>query len=245
MTWHKGPLFGFDLESTGVDVENDRIVTAAIVDIRPGEATRTRTWILNCGVPIPAEATAVHGISTEQARAEGQHPSVALEEIALELTVALASGTPLIAFNGSFDLSMTDQELLRYKLGGFEERLGSYDAVAPVLDPHVIDKHVDKFRKGKRTLTATCEAYGVALDNAHAADADAIAACRLMFKLASKYDLPGQFYSLQDVHDAQVEWRFEQAVSLAAYFRKQGENEKADSVDGSWPLRRASAERAA
>lgn len=241
MTWHKGPLFGFDLESTGVDVETDRIVTAAIVDIKPGEPTRTRTWIVNPGIDIPEAATAVHGISTEKARAEGQHPSVALEEIALELTVALASGTPLVAFNGSFDFSMTEQELLRYKLGGFDDRLGSYDALSPVLDPHVIDKQVDKFRKGKRTLTATCQAYGVALDNAHAADADAIAACRLMFKLAGKFNLPGEF-SLHDLHDAQVGWRAEQAASLAEYFRKQG---KPADVDGSWPLRRVGTERAA
>jgi DNA polymerase-3 subunit epsilon len=242
MTWHRGPLFGFDLESTGVDVASDRIVTAAIVDIRPGETTRTRTWIVNPGIDIPEGATAVHGISTEKARAEGQHPSVALEEIALELTVALASGTPIVAFNGSFDLSMTDQELLRYKLGGFEERLGSYDAVSPVLDPHVLDKRLDKYRKGSRTLTATCEAYGVALDNAHAADADAIAACRLLFKLASKFNLPGE-YTLHGLHDAQVAWRADQMASLADYFRRQGKD--VSDIDPAWPLRRLAVDRAA
>lgn len=242
MSWHRGPLFGFDLESSGVDVENDRIVTAAIVDIRPGKPTRTRTWLVNPGIAIPEGATAVHGISTEKARAEGQHPSVALEEIALELTVALAGGVPVVAFNGSFDLSMTDQELLRYKLGGLEERLGSYDAVSPVLDPHVLDKRFDKFRRGKRTLTATCEAYGVPLDNAHAADADAIAACRLLFKLAGKFDLSTEF-TLHEIHDAQVEWRAEQMASLAEYFRKQGKD--ASDMDGSWPLRRIASERAA
>ena len=241
MSWHRGPLFGFDLESTGVNVETDRVVTAAIVDIRPGKPTRTRTWLVNPGIAIPEGATAVHGISTEKARAEGQHPSVALEEIALELTVALAGGVPVVAFNGSFDLSMTDQELLRYKLGGLEERLGSYDAVSPVLDPHVLDKRFDKFRRGKRTLTATCEAYGVPLDNAHAADADAIAACRLLFKLAGKFDLSSEF-TLHEIHDAQVEWRAEQSASLAEYFKKSG---KPQEVDGSWPLRRVSAERAA
>lgn len=242
MSWHRGPLFGFDLESTGVDVATDRIVTAAIVDIRPGQETRTRTWIVNPGVAIPEAATAVHGVSTERARAEGQHPSTALEEIALELTVALAGGVPIVAFNGSFDLSMTDQELLRYKLGGLEERLGSYDAVSPVLDPHVLDKHLDKYRKGSRTLTATCGVYGVPLDNAHAADADAIAACRLMFKLASKFNLSERF-TLHELHDAQVDWRAEQMLSLAEYFRKQKKD--VSDIDPSWPLRRTATERAA
>lgn len=242
MTWHKGPLCGFDLETTGVDTANDRVVTAAIVDIRPGEPTRTRTWLINPGIAIPEGATAVHGISTEKARAEGQHPSVGLDEIALELTVALASGTPIVAFNASFDLTMLDQELLRYKLGGLNERLGSYDAVSPVLDPHVIDKKVDTYRQGKRTLTATCEAHGLVMQNAHAADADAIAACRLLFRLADKYSLPAKYPSLYEIHEEQIGWRAAQSASLAEYFRKQG---KAEVVDGSWPLRRVAGERAA
>lgn len=242
MTWHRGPLFGFDLETSGVDVEKDRIVTAAIIDIRPGEATRHRTWLINPGIDIPEGATAVHGISTETARAEGQHPSTGLEEIALELTVALAGGVPIVAFNASFDLTLLDQELLRYKLGGLEDRLGSYDAVSPVLDPHVIDKKVDTYRKGKRTLTATCEAHGLVMENAHAADADAIAACRLLFRLADKYALPAKYPSLYEIHEEQIGWRAEQAASLADYFRKQG---KPDDVDGSWPLRRIGTERAA
>jgi DNA polymerase-3 subunit epsilon len=229
------------VESTGVSTETDRIVTAAIVDIQPGKPTRTRTFILNPGIEIPAGATAVHGISTEQARAEGAHPSVALEEIALELTVALTSGTPIVAFNASFDLSMLDRELLRYKLGGLEERMVSYDLVAPILDPHVLDKRFDTYRKGKRTLTATCEAYGLFMENAHAADADAIAACRLLFKLATKYNLPSEF-TLDEIHEAQIEWRAEQAASLAAYFRSQ---DKPSDVDGSWPLRRTATEAAA
>lgn len=242
MTWHRGPLCGFDLETTGVSVENDRVVTAAIVDIQPGKPTRTRTFLLNPGIEIPAEATAVHGISTEKARAAGVHPSTGLDEIALELTVALASGTPVVAFNASFDLTMLDQELLRYKLGGLEERLGSYDAVSPILDPHVIDKKVDTFRKGKRTLAVTCEAHGLVMENAHAADADAIAACRLLFRLADKYDLPAKYPSLYEIHEEQIGWRAAQAESLAAYFRKQN---KPDDVAPSWPLRRVSAERAA
>jgi DNA polymerase-3 subunit epsilon len=241
VSWHRGPLFGFDLESTGVDVETDRIVTAAIVDIRPGEPTRTRTWLVNPGIDIPGGASVIHGITTEKARAEGQHPSTALEELALELTIALTSGTPIVAFNASFDLTMLDQELLRYKLGGFEDRMITYDLVMPILDPHVLDKRFDTYRRGKRTLTATCEAHGLRLDNAHAADADAIAACRLLFRLADKYNLPAE-YTLDDIHEAQIEWRAEQSASLAEYFRKQG---KSENVDGSWPLRRIASERAA
>jgi DNA polymerase-3 subunit epsilon len=72
------------------------------------------------------------------------------------------------------------------------------------------------------------------MENAHAADADAIAACRLLFKLASKYNLPAEF-TLDEIHEAQIEWRAEQAASLAEYFKESG---KPQNVDGSWPLRR-------
>lgn len=99
MTWAAGPYLSFDLETSGVDVENDRVVTAAIVDIRPGQPVRTRTWLVNPGIDIPAGATAVHGITTEQARADGVHPSTALDEISLEIETAIASGIPLVAMN--------------------------------------------------------------------------------------------------------------------------------------------------
>jgi DNA polymerase III alpha subunit (gram-positive type) len=101
MTWAAGPYMAIDTETTGVNVETDRIVTAAVVDIRPGEKPRTRTWILNPGVEIPAGATAIHGITTEQARTDGIHPSVALDEISLEVETALASGMPIVAMNAA------------------------------------------------------------------------------------------------------------------------------------------------
>jgi hypothetical protein len=133
VTWAAGPYLSFDLETTGVDVENDRVVTAAIIDIRPGEPVRTRTWLVNPGIDIPAGATAVHKITTEMARADGVHPSTALDEIMLEIETAIASGIPLVAMNASYDFTLLDRELLRYKLGGIADRLGSYDALRPVL----------------------------------------------------------------------------------------------------------------
>ena len=53
------------------------------------------------------------------------------------------------------------------------------DALRPVLDPRVLDKHIDPYRRGGRKLTDLCAHYKVALDGAHSADADAIAACRV------------------------------------------------------------------
>ena len=90
MGWHDGPLVGFDTETTGVDVATDRIVTAAVVT-RDATGTRARTWLIDPGVPIPPAATAVHGITTEQARTEGRAPRAALDEGQVVHAVCAAS----------------------------------------------------------------------------------------------------------------------------------------------------------
>ena len=76
MGWHEGPLAGFDTETTGTDPETARIVTAAVIVHGP-EPVDAR-WLVNPGIDIPAEATAVHGISTETAQAQGLDPADAL-----------------------------------------------------------------------------------------------------------------------------------------------------------------------
>lgn len=243
MSWATGPFCAFDTESTGVNTFVDRIVTAAVVDIRPGEQVRTRTWLINPGVEIPAEATNVHGITTSMARADGVHPSVALEEISLEIETALASGMPIVAMNASFDLTLLDRELIRYKLGGLGERLGSYDALRPVLDPYVIDRELDKYRKGGRTLTDLCRHYRVKLDGAHEATADAIAACRVLFRMAQQYPRSLGTADLNDLHDKQAVWHAERQRDFAAYRESIGK--PLDDISTEWPIRIPAEERAA
>ena len=242
-SWAAGPYLAVDTETSGVNVEKDRIVTAAIVDIRPGQQPRTRTWLINPGVDIPAEATAVHGIATEQVRADGVHPSGALDEISLEIETALASGMPIVAMNAAFDLTLLDRELLRYKLGGLGERLGGYDAIRPVLDPFVLDREVDKYRRGKRTLSALCDHYKVSIGNAHDASADALAACRVLFRIAKQYPRSIGTVDLHELHDRQIVWHAERQADFAKYLRSKGEDPK--DVDGSWPIRPLAEERAA
>lgn len=174
MSWTTRPLLGFDTETTGVDVHNDRIVTAALVRRVPGESTEVRTWLIDPGVPIPAEAAAIHGISTEHAVEHGEAPGPALEEIASLIAADLALGVPVVAFNAAFDLSLLDAELVRHGLPTLGERLGR--EVTPVIDPLVLDRSLDRYRKGKRKLGDLCAHYGV-FDggNLHTADVDVLA----------------------------------------------------------------------
>jgi DNA polymerase-3 subunit epsilon len=152
-------LVGFDTETTGVQVASHRIVAAALVK-RPAEGLEeARTWLIDPGVEIPPQATAIHGITTERVRAEGRDPAGALEEIAACLADCLAQGMAVLAFNAAYDLRILKVELERYQLATLEDRLGG--PVAPVIDPLVIDRGVDRYRRGKRKLSDLMAVYGV------------------------------------------------------------------------------------
>jgi DNA polymerase-3 subunit epsilon len=231
MAWHLGRLVAFDVESTGVNPEHDRIVTAAISVVGGGQPSVHRSWLLDPGIEIPVGATAVHGISTEQARAEGRSAPEAIQEITAELAAQLLRGVPVIAFNARFDLTMLDREALRHGLAPLQRRVGGEDGML-VVDPHVLDKQFDRFRRGKRTLGAVCEHYRVPLDQAHAAGADALAAARLAYRLGSTVS-ELQAADLRTLHSQQIAWAAAQAASLQDYFRQQG---REDCVEGAWPV---------
>ena len=63
------PLVVFDIESTGVNARQDRIVELAAIRIETDGTETERCWLLNPGVPIPPETTAIHGISDEMVKA--------------------------------------------------------------------------------------------------------------------------------------------------------------------------------
>lgn len=225
-TWHAGPFLAFDTETTGTDCDADRIVTATTVLLQPGAEPVVTSWLINPGVPIPAEATAVHGVTDDQVLTHGRPPADCLFEIDGALSGAWLEGIPVLAFNAAYDLTILDRELRRH--GGQPLQPGT------VLDPFVIDKAVDRYRKGKRTLTAACEHYGVTHGGAHDATADALAAARVMWALARRYPRVGGM-TLTELHEAQQQWAAEQAASFRAYLIKQGRTE--DLPTGEWPMR--------
>ncbi|MFI7891115.1 3'-5' exonuclease [Streptomyces sp. CACIS-1.16CA] len=232
MSWHRGTLVGFDLETTGTDVESDRIVTAALVRLDPdGTVAGQRTWLLDPGVVIPEQASAIHGIGTDHARKHGTRAASAVEEIAHAVAEVLRSDVPLVVMNARYDLSLLDRECRRYGLPSVEERIGG--APSPVIDPLVIDKHVDKYRKGKRALQALCDHYGVTLDGAHDASADAVAAVRVVRRMGERHQ-PVSTLPPEELHALQVRAAAEQSASLQAYLRRT--SDPAAVVESAWPL---------
>jgi len=231
MSWHTGRLAAFDIETTGVNPESDRIVTAAVSIVGGDLPADQHSWLVSPGIDIPLGATRVHGITSEQARAAGSNPAEAIDEITAVLTTQLLNGVPVVAFNARFDLTILDREARRHGLPPLLDRVGGPDEML-VVDPHVLDKHFDRYRPGKRTLGAVCSQYGVRLERAHTANADALAAARLAYKMGAK--VPElRDVDLRVLHRLQVSWAAEQAVSLARYFRRYGNSER---VEGAWPI---------
>jgi len=222
--WHKGFCLGFDLETTGVDTSTARIVTASVVLLdASGQIVNRREWLVDPGVEIPEAATAVHGVSTQQAQAHGVPAAQGVQEI-LNLLFFASAEAPVVAFNAAYDFSVLHAEALRYGLTPF--------IPGNVIDPFILDKQMDRFRKGKRTLEAACQHYGVVLENAHTSFADAVACVGVARALAAKFD------ELQvdpaELHGRQIRWAREQAESFQLYLRK---SKPQAVVDGAWPIK--------
>jgi DNA polymerase-3 subunit epsilon len=166
------------------------------------------------------------GVSDEHARADGIDPATAAAQILAELVDGWHGGAPVVIYNASYDVTVLDRELRRH--------CGTHidDALGPIIDPFVIDKALDPYRKGKRTLTACCEHYGVKLTDAHTSLGDALAAARLAWRLAQVYSV--ELADLTLVNGKQAAWRANWAANFEDYLRRQG---KAETVDPSWPLR--------
>jgi DNA polymerase III subunit epsilon len=218
----------FDLETTGIDVDTCRIVTAHVGVIgAAGEVLERREWLVDPGVEIPTAASLIHGVTTERARLEGQSAASAVGEIIAALTDAATRGLPIVAYNAAYDLTILEREASRY---GHTPLPGP----GPVIDPLVIDKAVDRYRRGKRTLSAAAVHYGVVLDDAHDAGADAVAAGRVAQAIARAYpELAAT--AVAELHARQVDWCREQAESYQSWRRANGEPEFTTS--GAWPVR--------
>lgn len=236
------PFAVFDTETTGVDVENDRIVSAYVALVAPnGEIIESNSWLIDPGIPIPDEAAAVHGYTTERIRAEGD-PDVASSIRLLANTLASTRRHPLVVMNAPFDLTLLDREVRRHRAGIVDPESGPEGLwwwPEPVLDPLVLDKAIDPYRRGKRTLTALCEVYGIQLEQAHAAESDARAAgalARILLEQTLAKAGDDGTVTLEDVHRWQTAWKSRQQDSLRDYFIREGKLDAAQTVRGDWPI---------
>lgn len=233
MGWHQELLVGFDLETTGTDPREARIVTGAVIEVKDARPLGHRQWLADPGVEIPADAVAVHGISNERAASDGEPADRVADSIAETLVGYWRTGVPVVAYNAAFDLTLLSAELRRYGLPSLRERLGGMDP-APVIDPYTIDRSVDRYRKGKRNLEAVCAEYGVTLESAHDASADALAAARLASAIAGRHPKVASLGPAR-LHASQIEWYAQWAADFQSFLRRKGDAQAV--VEATWPMR--------
>ena len=222
MTWLNEPLIALDTETTGVDPETARVVTACIgSSLRMGN-WEPREWRINPGVPIPGGASAVHGI-TDADVLDWSTPAAALMEVYEKLTSAASYEVPLVGHNLAYDLTLLDREFRRHL--GAELPVGLL-----VLDTLVLFRRFDLTTGGRR-LEQLAARHGITFP-AHDATADALASLRLLHILAADNDLL-PLASVHDLQPLQVKWHA--AHQTAAASKRLGNGQSADGFNTAWP----------
>ena len=165
------PIIFFDLETTGTDTSNDRIVEISMVKVAPDGEKTIKTRRINPQMPIPAEATAVHHITDEDVK-----DCPTFKQIARSLKQFM-EGCDFGGFNSNrFDLPVLAEEFLR---AGVD-----------------IDLHNRKYvdvqnifhKKEERTLVAAYRFYcNKDLEAAHSAEADTLATYEVLLSQLERY----------------------------------------------------------
>jgi DNA polymerase-3 subunit epsilon len=146
------PLAILDTETTGTNPATDRIIEIAIVRVTPSGTVSRFATLVNPDCPIPAEATAIHGITDEDVKGAPRFFAIAAR--ALELL----SGADLLGFcSAGFDIPLLWEEFFR-------------TGVVWKIDGHILDAGSIFKKKQERTLAAALFFYcGQKHDDAHSA----------------------------------------------------------------------------
>lgn len=168
----KNPLVFFDLETTGINIVSDRIVEISYLKVHPNGKEECRTRRLNPEMPIPAEASAVHGIYDEDVK-----DCPTFKEIAKSLAAQI-EGCDLAGYNSNrFDIPVLAEEFLRSGVDiDFTKR-------------KFVDVQTIFHKKEQRTLSAAFKFYcDKDLEDAHSAEADTKATYEILKSQLDRYD---------------------------------------------------------
>ena len=166
------PIVFFDLETTGVNIVNDRIVEISILKVFPNGNKESRTWLINPTIKIPKETTAIHGITDEKVANE---PT--FKEIHKDI-LEIIKNCDLGGYNSDkFDIPLLAEEFLRCEYDFSMKNINTVD----------VQNIFHKLEQ--RTLTAAYKFYCQKnLLNAHSAEADTLATYEILLAQIEKYD---------------------------------------------------------
>ena len=211
--WREAEMVVIDFETTATDPKEARIVEVGAVAFKDGQIIGALSKLVNPGIPVPEGARAVHGITDEELADAGS-----FKDVLADLYTVCECAMPM-AYNEPYDRTVLHCELDR--IGDYNADILAFDRKQTWIDPLVWVREFDKFVKGKgrNKLTVTAERYGIKLDNAHRAVADAEATMKVFMHIAPKIDA----ITLSDLLEAQKVLAANQEAEFARWrARKKG-----------------------
>jgi len=166
------PICFFDLETTGINISKDRIVEISILKVHPDGKEETSTWVVNPEMPIPAEVTAIHGISDADVVGKST-----FKELSKEI-YSLIKDSDLGGFNSNrFDIPLLAEEMLRAEIDFDMKGMQS------------VDVQTIFHKMEQRTLSAAYKFYcDKSLEDAHSAEADTKATYEVLKAQLDRYE---------------------------------------------------------
>lgn len=196
--WIDMPFICVDTETTGLDRHHNRVIEIAWVHFQCQKEVSSTAYLCGHEEPLPPEITNLTGITSDMVKNEkpfADHIPALLE--------AISKAAFIVAYNASFDRLFIESEFARAGMTLPEKHW---------IDPCVFVREIDKYQKGKR-LTEAARRWGVELNDAHRALADAKACGMLLYKLAPH--IPA--FSLPELIVQQKQWQDAQEASYRAY----------------------------
>ncbi|UNY98888.1 3'-5' exonuclease [Zhouia spongiae] len=166
------PICFFDLETTGTDVAKDRIVEISILKVYPNGNKESKTWLVNPEMPIPANVSAIHGITDDRVANEPTFKALSKE------IYNMIKDCDLGGYNSNrFDIPLLAEEMLRADV--------DFDMKNRVS----VDVQTIFHKMEQRTLTAAYKFYcNKDLEGAHSAEADTLATYEVLKAQVERYD---------------------------------------------------------
>jgi DNA polymerase-3 subunit epsilon len=231
-SWVRGPLVGFDLETTGLDRDRDEPISYAFVTFNRGERVSVDAGYVLPERAISVGATSVHGLTLGRLRAlDALELTEGVSCIARRLATLSAEGIPVVGCNLTYDLTIIDRLCSRL---GWAGSLRASGWKGPALDVLVLDRALDEDFESRptRRLDSLCEHYAVQAPT-HAAASDAHAAVAVLLRQAERFaELASS--TLEALHAKQVAWHARWSATSAQRHTSPGQLALFEA-DEAWP----------
>jgi DNA polymerase III subunit epsilon len=213
MSWYNSPFIALDTETTGLDWSEDRVIQAGLSVFKDGLFVRSKEWLINSGKNSCVEAFTTHGISDEEQFTKGLHPQTVFRLVAQYVECSRF----VVIMNAPFDLNFLNSEWAR---------INREVTIPYVVDPLIISRFYEKNRipslaKGRRTLKALSERYGINDYPLHSAGHDSRRVGELAIQMGQRYGQLGRS-SIPELHKKQRTWHTSWCNDFASFADTKG-----------------------